>query len=278
MIFFVVDYIRLTCIWGNKNMKDSKLLNYAGILIAIDIPLWGKVSLGSFIIINIAIFFACVLLSRFESFLDNFPIRWINAVFYFFSRTKKNYIIEHRGVTYHIKDTKNATYKEEVALKVLKERNFKYEGRYCWDQDDIDVSIIQNDVPLEKEESQDYKWSKVTIKPQGYLKDKNLHTGFCLNNLKINSLKQHTFISCKVSEKIKNLKFKAIVDKSLNPPKTASYVIENAIGEEIEVKDDIKLVENGDQMFYELEIPFPRKGRKYILKWDLVNKKDEEVS
>ena len=68
-------------------MKTSnQLLGYMGILLAIDIPLYGHVKMLPFIVINVVVLLLCILVSHLEYWFYNSQHKWVDAVFYFFSK------------------------------------------------------------------------------------------------------------------------------------------------------------------------------------------------
>ena len=199
-----------------------------------------------------------------------FKILIISGLMRCFS-TKLPYIVVDKIVEYKIKNGKEATYNLNCNLKARKNENdFCYKGRYNWDQeDDIDVSV-SGDGEFNYACSEELKWSNVDIIPVDRIvhSNENVNVKLCLSNLYISKLSKHSYLSCKMTEKVKHLVLSAVVDSNLKPSEKAVFIVQNPLGEEVS-RETVKYDERTNS--YKKNISYPRRGRKYIIKWDYKN-------
>ena len=179
-------------------------------------------------------------------------------------------MITDKIIDYSLLNDKEAEYSLKCQLiNKSKDSKFCYKGRYHWDQDE-DIVVSASDGFTYKC-SEDFKWSNVDVIP---VKDTIIHKGdsvtcgFSLKNLKISKLSKHSYLSCKMIEKVKHLKLVATVPQSLNPVENAIFVVQNSFGDEISRE---KIIYNSNEKTYEKTIDYPRRGRKYIIKCEYDN-------
>lgn len=253
-------------------MSNGKILTYLGILIAVNTAFWSIIAVNwwVFLIVNFSTLLICVLLSYAENRIVNSNHKWIDKIVYKFIKNEFSYIVKQKIVEYSIESEREAKYKLEANIKLTKapEENFHYNGRYVWDQEEkIDINLI-NKNEFSKKVSENLKWTNVDIYPQRQLPRRNMEysVGFTLDNLKIGRLIKHSYLSCKVIEKIENLKLIAKVNPNLHPSKKAILEIQNHLG--IKIADDEVIYYDADTNSYAKTLTCPRKGRKYIIHWE----------
>lgn len=249
-------------------MTENKFWSFFGIALAVMAFFHKNMSTQELLLLGALVVIVCFVISYIWNKLLNSNHKWIDAVCYFFSKSKSPYIIVDKIVRYNITTPKEAIYDLSCKLKVKKDTpRFCYKGRYHWDQEeDIAVSVT-GDGKFKYETSEDLKWSNVDIFPEDRIIHRNdvIKCGFSLNNLHISRLNKHSYLSCKMIEKTKNLKMIALVNSGLKPLKEAVFITQNSFGDEI---DREKLLYNDISNCYEKTIVYPRRGRKYIIKWE----------
>ena len=261
-------------------MSNGKTLTYLGILIAINTAFWSFIdsNLWRFIVINILTILICLFLTYIENKIIFSNHKWIDRIVYKFTKNDFNYIVKQKIVEYSIEAKNKAKYKLSADICVSKnpDENFHYEGRYVWDQEeDINVELL-NSKDFYYKASENLKWSNIDIYPTGQLPElnKKYSVGFILDNLYMGKLIKHSFLSCKVIEKIEKLKLIAKVDPSLHPSKKAILEIQNHLGTKV-AKDEEILYDESTQSYSKM-LTFPRKGRKYIIHWKYEKELDNQ--
>ena len=261
-------------------MKEKKVISYLGIIIsanAIYLSMASKIEFFWIILITFVTIIVCFILSFVEEKIRLSNYSFFDRIHYCFSRNKHKYVIEDKIIEYRIKDEKNATYSVQAKAKIVDEKNFVFNGRYHWEQDE-NINIELNDAEKYKfEVLEDMNYTNVPIRFTSIPhKKEKFDVKFTLTNLRITHLKNHSHLSCRVFEKIKKLKLVAYVDKSLNPSKTATLIIFDSCEQEIEIPEKEKYITlNTKDYTYEKIINFPRAGRKYCIKWQY---NDNEIS
>lgn len=247
---------------------ESKFWSFLGVALAIAAFFYGKISTLKLMGLIILMVVICFVMSYVWNRIINSNHKWIDAVYYFFSKNKLPYIVVDKIVHYSILNEKEATYEMVCDLKAKKATpDFCYKGRYHWDQeDDIKVSVFGQG-NYRYETAEDLKWSNVDIFPVNKIVHRNdkINCGLNLTNLHISKLNKHSYLSCKMIEKTKHLKLVATIDSQLKPLEEAIFIIQDSLGREI---DREMVMFNKTNNSYEKTIVYPRKGRKYILKWD----------
>lgn len=248
-------------------MTEAKFWSFLGIALAVVAFCPESYSGEALVIIGMVALLICYVISYIWNKITTSHHKWVDGLFYFFSKTELPYIVIDKIVKYHVISEKNAKYSLNCKLKCKKEsESFCYKGRYHRDQDeDIHVSVT-NKKECSYNYSEDLKWSNVDIFPNDRIVHKNdlWNCGFSLENLHISRLSKHSYISCKVTEKVKHLKLIAKVSASLNPAEKATFIVQDIFGREIS-QEPILL--NAKGSVYEKTVFCPRKGRKYIIKW-----------
>lgn len=249
-------------------MTESKFWSFFGIALAVMAFFYKKISTLELLLLGVLVVIICFIISYFWNKILNSNHKWIDAICYFFSKNLLPYIVVDKIVRYNITNEKEATYDLTCDLKVKKAiSDFCYKGRYHWDQEeDISVSVL-SEGKYRCETTEDLKWSNVDIFPVDKIIHRNdiMSCGFSLKNLHISRLNKHSYLSCKMIEKTKNLKLIATVDSTLKPLKEAVFITQNSLGEEI---DREPIFYNDSSNSYEKTIVYPRRGRKYIIKWE----------
>lgn len=266
-IYNIVKYCK--CYFKRFSVMENKFWTFFSVALACMAFLTGKVPVFVLLLIGASIMVMCALFSYFWGKISASHNKWIDYLYYVFSKNKLDYTVLCKSVEYEIDTRSTAKYKVECDLKSkVKSADFCYKGRYNWEQDeDIDVAVTKGFVYRCNE---DLKWSEVSISPVKKFvhRKERLEVGFYLNNLRIRKLSKHSFLSCKVIEKIEFLQLKAIVHKSLSPEDKAVFIVQDNFGEEVsreEVAYDIQTSS------FKKTVKYPRRGRKYIIKWDYKN-------
>lgn len=190
----------------------------------------------------------------------------LDYLIYIMTRNTKNYKINSRIDTYAIESKELATLKTIADIRVLKNPDdFCYIDSFQWEQDEKFQIETEPDYQWSLEE--DLNWTKVTIKPKSFIlqKREEKKIPYKVKNLNITSLKRHSFLSCNPKDKIKTLMIVARVNKDLKPNAHAKYIIQNKDGDVIHTEE---LPYDFHSQSYEKIIKYPRKSRKYIIKWD----------
>ena len=252
-------------------MSETKVLTYVGILIAVNTAFWDSVkeSLWLVILLNITTVLFCALLTYIEIKITHSNRKWIDKIVYFFTKNDLDYVVEKKTVNYEIISKNNATYSLLADIKVTSEKdNFHYNGKYVWDQKEEILVSVNDPKEYRYVHSDALKWSNVDIYPTKPIaaKGDKYSVGFSLNNLVIGKLSKHSFLSCKVMEKIKFLHLEAKVDPNLLPSKTATLEIQNHLG--IPIAKDESVPYDEATKSYKKTLKYPRKGRKYIIHWN----------
>lgn len=247
---------------------ENKFWSFAGIALAVMAFFYKDVSTFHLILLGIATVAICYFLSYIWNKFLNSHHKWVDCIFYFFTKTRQPYIVTDKIAKYTIKNACEAEYDVKCNLIVKKPlQNFCYKGRYHWDQDeDIDVSVNCS-CSHRFETSEDLKWSNVDIFPTEEILHRNqpLNCGFSLKKLHITHLNKHSYLSCKMIEKVKHLKLIATVDPALKPTNNAIFIVQDSLGEEIS-REEVHYHTSTNS--YEKTIAYPRRGRKYVIKWD----------
>lgn len=252
-------------------MNERKALTYLSIILAVDIALWSVIVPRSWLIlIDIGVLLVCILISKIEYWFNNSHHKWIDWVYYFFSKNEKSYKVFNKKIYYNIKSKTDAEYETESSLLVTKADNFEYIGKYQWEQDaDIDFRLKYAD-KYSYSLHEECNWTRVKIKPKNPVsRKKDLNIGFELKNLQINNLIRHSFLSYHVIDKLKYLELRAGVEKDLNPTSTAEFVVQNIYGCVIS-REEVPY--NTEEKAFIKPVYCPRKGRTYFLRWSYETK------
>lgn len=243
-------------------------LTYLGILIALNTVVWDSIhdSPIKIVLFNIFAVLICAFINWCETKLRNLQSIILDFLIYVITPNKKDYKISSRIETYSINSKNSATFESIADIKVIKTPDdFGYVDRFQWEQDEkFDIEVDQEYRYLLEE---DLNWIKITILPKSFVVIKNMkkQLRYNIKNLYFTNLKKHSFFSCNPKDKIEILKMIAYVDNSLCPNAHAKYIIQNKNGDIIHSED---LQYNVQTQSYERTIKYPRKSRKYIIKWD----------
>ena len=252
-------------------MNENKFWSFIAIALAVMAFFYEKQSIGCLLLIGLGTVIFCYLFSYIWNKVVNSNHKWIDALCFAFSKNKLPYTIIDKIINYTICSEKEAKY--DLKCKLInnsKDSQFCYKGRYHWDQEEeISVSVEGN---FEYKCSEDFKWSTIEITPKSNTiihNGEKVDCGFSLTNLYMTKLSKHSYLSCKMIEKVKHLKMIATVPSRLKPMEQAVFIIQNPLGDEISRE---KINYNKSNGTYEKVIDYPRKGRKYIIKWDYDDK------
>lgn len=245
---------------------ENKFWTFLGIALACMAFFGNKVSLLPLLLIGAGVVLLCSLISYLWGEISASHNKWIDCFYYIFSKNKLDYIVLNKAVEYEIDTRSTAKYRVECEVQSkVNSADFCYKGRYNWEQDeDIDVAVKKG---FDYRCNEDLKWSEVSLSPSKKFvhRGDKFELGFYLNNLRIRKLSKHSFLSCKVIEKIKFLQLKAIVHKSLTPEDKAVFIVQDNFGEELS-REDIPY--DAQTSSFKKTVKYPRRGRKYIIKWD----------
>lgn len=253
---------------GGMEIIMNVSLNYLGILIALNIAVWNTIHTSpiKFICFNILIILGCSLIDWCETKFRNLQSEILDFFVFSLTLNKRDYKINSRIETYSIKTKNLATFTSTANIKIKKNSdNFCYTDCFHWEQEDKFKVRVDSDYKYFLEE--DLNWTKIVITPESFVAGKNQEKTIKYNieNLTINNLKRHSFLSCNPKDKIKMLKLIAYVDNNLNPNTEARFIVQNNNGDTIRTE---KLQYNPKSQYFEKTIKYPRQSRKYIIKWD----------
>lgn len=244
-------------------MSETKALTYIGIMIAVNTAFWDSVKdcWWLFLLLNIATVLFCTFITYIEIKITHSNHKWIDRIVFFFTKNECDYIVTQKMVTYTVESESKAKYDISAEIEVINEsEDFHYNGRYVWDQkEEINISV-HDPKNFRFVPSETLKWSNVDIYPTRSIARKGVKylVGFNLDNLLIGKLSKHSFLSCKVIEKIKFLQLEAIVDPGLCPSKTATLEIQNHLGIPIAKNESVIYDESTNS--YKKHKNIPEKG------------------
>lgn len=257
----------------------NNALTYIGILIAINTATWKFISDSPLKIvgINLVTLIICILINHCETKIRNSQLKLLDFIIYSMTRDRSYYQIKCRTDIYTISSETEASLSSTAHIKPKKVPDkFCYTDRFQWEQEEefkIDIDSKYRYIIDEE-----LNWFRLIIEPKNFiLKKRQMELiEYKISNLHISNLKKHSFLSCRPIDKIKVLKIAACVNKNLKPGNYAKYMIQNKNGDVIYSE---KLPYNEDTQSYEKTVKYPRKSRKYIIKWDYkLGKSDSEAS
>lgn len=247
-------------------MKQKNLIAYISIILAVDFGCWSLINPYWFILIDFAVLVLCVLINKFENWFSESNHKWIDKIYYAFTKNSYPYIVENRTIEYKILSASEAELcnTSEIIVKKAKD-DFAVEGHYQWEQDkEIDFQFV-GDAGFTCSRTESFNWVELKMTP-GELVTKNQHykVGFQLKGLQIKNLVRHSFLRVHITSKIKKIKLVAKVNKNLNPVNGQLVVFDSNLhkikSEDIRYFDDIeKFVHN---------LHHPRLGRYYAIQWE----------
>lgn len=250
-------------------MLFGKLVAYIGFGLAIVASIKQELTYIQSTAIEIIIVLCCFGLEWFFKKISNLNYRWLDAIFFTFSKNPNNFLIKNKIITFDIKSVSEAQYHVEADVVQTKRHNKAvYQGRYSWPQEkDIEHIVFLDNKKLDTsnyEIGEHIKWSTVKVFTSGIIhKGDENKIEYSLNNLYINNIKYHRFLSCKVIEKIIDLKLNIKIPVDIAGQNKAEFLIENEKGEIIHSEE---LLLTGQDNMYSHTIHKPRIGRKYIIK------------
>lgn len=250
-------------------MTAGKFWAYIGIVLGVEAFIYKLLPIWAVILIGIGIFVLCVIITLIINAISNTHHKWVDRIYYWFTRRKGDYIILDETSKYCI--TSSTTAKYERTVNVINKKNGStkiYEGRIVWDQDN-DLNVVDNcERQYKFDMVEDLKWTTAVFTSENVLhkKDKS-KVSFKIDNLHISHLRKKSFLYCRVRDKINFLRLIVEVDPSLNPCKKAFFKVLNANGEEIpNTREELDLRPDGKT--YETTVTCPRIGRRYAIQWD----------
>lgn len=242
---------------------------YVSIVLAVEAFIYKLLPIWALFLIGTGIFVVCVLVTLIIKAISNTHHKWVDRIYYWFTRRKGDYIILDETSKYSITSSNTAEYERTVNVVNKKNGSINiYEGRIVWDQDN-DLNIIENcNKQHNFELFEDLKWTNAVFTSEHILhkKDKS-EVSFKIDNLHISHLKKRSFLYCRVRDKINFLRLVVEVDPSLKPCKKAFFKVLNANGEEIKnTREELDLKPDGKT--YTTTVTCPRIGRRYAIQWD----------
>lgn len=250
-------------------MLFGKIVAYISLAIAIMASIKQEFTYIQLIAIEIIIVLCCFGLEWLLKKISNLNYKWLDALFFTFSKNPNNFIIKNKIITFDIKSVSEAQYHVEADVIQTKRHNKAvYQGRYSWPQEkDIEHIVCLDNNKLDTSDyeiGEHIKWSTVKVFTSGIIhKGDENKIKYSLNNLYINNIKYHRFLSCKVIEKIIDLKLNIKIPVDIAGQNKAEFLIENEKGEIIH-SEELSLP--GHDNMYSHTIHKPRIGRKYIIK------------
>lgn len=251
----------------------NNALTYFSILIAVNTATWKFISDSplKFIGVNLATIIVCVIINQCETKIKNSQLKLLDFIIYLLTRDRSYYQILSRTDIYTISSETEATLSSTAHVKAKRvPEKFCYTDHFQWEQDEAFKVDLDSKYKYYFEE--DLNWFRLIIEPKNFImKNRQEESiGYKISNLHISNLKKHSFLSCRPIDKIKVLEIAACVNDSLKPAAYAKYMIQNKNGEVIHME---KLLYNAGNQSYEKTIKYPRKSRKYIIKWDYQSEK-----
>lgn len=248
-------------------MGQGRLLSYFGILITLDIALWGYINVWwVFLLANLGWIFICVAVTLIENKLSKINKKWLDKLYYMFAKNSNGYTIKEKVIDYTLVNKKQAEHQEKVTLENNKEGHIKYHGKFSWPEQEekIKIDCLSEDALYTDE---DTKWTKVDITNNTFLKRGDLwETGFKLSNLHMQNFKRRSFLSVKTVDKIEKICLRVHIGSDLPKVKKEAVLrVEDAQGR-ILVEEPVYF--NNSLNLLEKELCCLRLGRKYILVWD----------
>lgn len=250
-------------------MTSGKFWAYISTVLAVEAFFYNYLPIWALFLIGIVIFGLCVIITFIINAISNTHHKWVNKIYYFFTRRKGDYIILDETSKYSI--TSQTTAKYDRTVNVINKKNGStkiYEGRIVWDQDD-DLNVKDEcDRQYKFELLEDLKWTNAIFTSEQILhKNDKSKVSFQIDNLHISHLKKKSFLYCRVRDKINFLRLIVEVDPSLKPCKKAFFKVLNANGEEIpHTQEEIELCSDGKT--FEKTVTYPRIGRRYAIQLD----------
>lgn len=250
-------------------MTSGKFWAYIGIVLAVEAFFYTLLPIWALVLIGIGIFGLCIIITLIVNAISNTHHKWVDKIYYLFTRRKSDYIILDETSKYCITSSTTANYERDVNVINKKNGSTKiYEGRIVWDQDD-DLNVIDScNRQYKFELLEDLKWTNAIFTSKEILhKNDKSKVSFKIDNLHISHLKKKSFLYCRVRDKINFLRLIVEVDPSLKPCKRAFFKVLNANGEEIpNTQEEIELSSDGKT--FEKTVTCPRIGRRYAIQWD----------
>lgn len=195
--------------------------------------------------------------------------RWYDRIAYIFSRNEKKYNVLLRDVTYEFIDKTHMRYKKYYMIKSNIDGLNTFEDRYMWLSDEaVDIA------PLYPKQRVKYKWSNnfwdyfCIGLGDSYLKNDVIETGAVLNNLVCRDYRTRLFLSCGIYHKTKKLLLTVKLPPEFRPVNGEFLVYRNYDdgGSEIH-RESLKY--SAEDCEFKKEVMYPRKGRRYLIRWDL---------
>lgn len=248
----------------------NRFLTYFGIALAVAAFFNGTASSPILIGIIIGSIVVCVILEQIFNKISNLDQDWSNFLFFLLDKNPNEFRLKDKVVTFNIKSDSEAEY--NVLANVIQSKkssdNVIYHGRYNWPQEnDITHVVKVNDEQINQDQyciGQDIKWSTITISARGVIhKKQESKVEYTLENLYINNLKYHKFLSCKIIEKIDTLQLNIKIPQNLCSENVASFIVQNSNGEVIH-KEELQPANGSNK--YTKTVHKPKIGRKYIIK------------
>ncbi len=248
----------------------NKFITYIGIALAVAAFFHEKVSTFYLFVIIFLSLLACIILEKVFKIISNCNYKWIDSIFFLFEKNQNDFRIKDKIVSFTIKSDKEAKYtvKADVIQTKKNKDNVIYDGRYHWPQEkDIIHEVKINNKKVTEDQfivGQDIKWSTIKIFANDIVhkNDSNI-IEYTLDDLYINNLKYHKFLSCKIIEKIDNLQLNFTIPENIAKDATAEYIIQNSRGDVI-FSESLKPTNNKNK--YSKTVTKPRIGRKYIIR------------
>ena len=255
---------------GGRTIMFNRFLTYLSVGLAVAAFFHGSVSTHILIGIIILTIVVCLIVERIFRKISNLNYDWTNGLFFLLDKNPNEFRLKDKVITFNIKSDCEAEYNVLAnGIQVKKNSdNVIYLGRYNWPQeDDIKHVVKVNDEEINHDQyciGQDIKWSTISILARGIIhKKQESKVEYTLENLYINNLKYHKFLSCKIIEKIDTLQLNIKIPKNLSSGNNASFIVQDSNGDVIHV-EELQPVNGSNK--YTKTVHKPRIGKKYIIK------------
>ncbi len=247
-------------------MKQKNLIAYISIILAVDFAFWDKINPYWFILIDFAILGLCILLNKVEDWFFTSNHKWVDKLYFKFTKNLYPYIVNNRTIVYNIltKDSAEFSNSSEITVTDAKD-DFFVNGHYQWEQDaDIDFQYTgDEDFACSRTES--FNWVEIKMHPIEMVSKNRQHkVGFQLKNLQIKNLVRHSFLRVHITHKIRKMKLVAKVNKNLNPINGKLVMFDS----NVKVIKTEPITYNEQNESFTKNLHYPRVGRYYAIQWE----------
>jgi hypothetical protein len=248
-----------------------KIISVFGIAISVCALVRSMTSdVASVVLSGVLTMFLCTVMLIFDMMInDKAHKRWYDRFVYMFSRNEKKYNVLLRDVTYEFIDKTHMRYRKFHKIKSNMNGLSTFEDRYMWLSDEA-IEIV----PLYPKQRIKYKWNNnfwdyfCIDLGDSYFKNDVIETGAVLNNLVCQNYRTRLFLSCGIYYKTKKLSLTVKLPPDFRPINGEFLVYRNYDDGGSEIYRE-QLQYSPEDCSFKKEVMYPRKGRRYLIRWDL---------